>query len=202
MKNTLNSMPEVGLITKFQQNPHDSSVTEILLNKYEPLIKKLAFTHTEKHPSITLEDATQSAIVGAMLAFRRFSPHPNCAPFTFIYKTIYYYLLSCADEEAFVKCPSNLRSTRHKYPLLNSETIIVTDSLPEIIGDGENNIIDGISHRLFLDSLSQEDSCIARMLFEGHSQTQISKIMAKTPKQISAKVNAIKQKLVQYSYEC
>jgi len=109
--NTFKTQSDALLICEYQKNLNNSDLSEYLLAKFEPICKKLAYAHTQKYPTTLFEDNLQNSRLGCLLAFRRYKANSS-KPSTFIYSTIYHYLLSCNDEEAFVNCPTNIREVR------------------------------------------------------------------------------------------
>lgn len=240
MKHKLNLLTDVELIQLYQSNNSDSNVTEVLLKRYEAMLKKLAINHLQKFPNTSFEDNLQNANLGAFIAFKRFTSKSDCKPSTFIYSTIFHYLLTCNDEESFVNCPTNLREVKsylggkydtnpqkkitfenkynintnkdvdnlsEYYKLLNPECIQVMDSdeIPEGIDYIETSIIDNIQNSMFLETLSEENQAIVKLLVDGHSQANIAKLLSNkensvSVKQIYTKVNSIKKKIVEYYY--
>jgi len=76
-----------------------------------------------------------------------------------------------------------------------------TELMPEQKSGTEEESISNLNNRIFVRSLSEEEQTIIGLLTEGHSQNQISKILkCSNAKQISAKVNTIRQKFVKYYY--
>jgi DNA-binding NarL/FixJ family response regulator len=69
----------------------------------------------------------------------------------------------------------------------------------------ETSIIDNIQNSMFLETLSEENQAIVKLLVDGHSQANIAKLLSNkensvSVKQIYTKVNSIKKKIVEYYY--
>ena len=73
MKYMLHTLSDNDLITIYQSNLTNTKVVEILLEKYFPLLKKLALANQQKHPLTTFDDNLQNARLGAIIAFQRFN---------------------------------------------------------------------------------------------------------------------------------
>lgn len=111
MKHTLDLMSDYDLVKLHQHN--DSEATQSLLSRHQSLLLNLAKQHKSKYPFTSSEDNIQNATLGALQAYNRFKLENNTAQVsTFVYKTVYHYLLTCLDTESFVGVPSNLREIR------------------------------------------------------------------------------------------
>lgn len=104
-------MSDLELI-KLYQSTFDQEITETLLKRHSGLIKSLAQNHTIKHPNTSFDDNYQNACVGFICALRRFKENNNVKLTTFLYSSVFYYLLSSNDTESFINCPSNLRKVK------------------------------------------------------------------------------------------
>ena len=107
MKHTINTLSDIDLI--------NTGDIEALLNRHSLLLKKLASNHAIKYPNTTFEDCLQNAKVGLILAVKRFDINSSVKFITFLHKTVYYYLLTCNDEESFVKCPPVIREIKSYF---------------------------------------------------------------------------------------
>ena len=86
-----------------------------LLERHLPLLKKLSSDHVRKFPNTIFDDCLQNARVGAILATQRFNKDSSVKFVTFLHKTVYYHLLSCNDEEALLKCPTDKREIKSYF---------------------------------------------------------------------------------------
>ena len=213
MKNSYKLLIDTDLINKYQ-NSQDQDALSVLLERHSLLLKKLANQHCRKFPFNALEDALQNANLGAIIAISRFNLNQKNKFTTFLYTTVYYHLLSCNDEESFIKCPPQLREVKSyaagkytdakKYDFekkhnLNSKSDIedfkkkysvfdnveVQDILPE---QSENNF-EEINLRIMLSELSTEEKEIAQLIIEGYTVSEISKILPGSYKQIRNKIS-------------
>jgi DNA-directed RNA polymerase specialized sigma subunit len=226
------NMNEQHYIVAYQNG--DASSAEILINKYIALIRKLAHNHTKRYSFTEFEDNLQNAKYGALLGFKRFNLNTNVKLSTFLHTTIYHYLLSCNDEEAFVKCPSNLREVRNyisgkysndkkqnfeeKYAIHTfHEAESMRLKFKSLLGDFiftsddekllnrctiEINFYDYADASTFVSSLSNSQQEIVHNLLEGKSMNKIREKLDFSKKQFSTEINTIKNKFVQYYYEC
>ena len=114
MKYTLNTQSDIQLLSEYKINPNEGILKE-LLNRYFALFKKLSLNHLQKFPNTTLEDNLQNSRVAAIQAIERYDFNLGVKFSTFLYNTVYYYLLSCNDSESFISCSSNLREIRSYF---------------------------------------------------------------------------------------
>lgn len=221
MKNSYKLLSDFDLVEKYQINI-DQDALLVLLERHASLLRKLATQNASKIPLTTLEDNLQNAKIGAIISISRFDLKRNNKFSTFLYKTVYYHLLSCNDDESFVKCPSNLRevksyaankysgeqknnfekkynlktqndieSFKNKYSILSSNSIQLTDVLPERF---QSDMFSEIDFKLSFDSLPQDEKIIANLIMEGNSISDISKIFPEiTYKKIKEKISHLKR---------
>lgn len=223
MKHTYMQQSDVDLVVSYQTK-NDNQALETLLERHSNLLKKLANKHQLSHPNTIFEDCYQNAIIGAILAFKRFNPDFDVKLITFLHSTVYFYLLGTNDSESFVSCPSNLREIKSyfagrfsedkkkkfeqkhnlnnahdiqdfekKHLLLATNSVITTDEMPEIETSSENQIIDDVNVKLFIDTLPEEEREIVYLLMEGYSISKIARIFLESNRKISDK--QIKKKL-------
>ncbi len=113
MKHTARLKTDAELIADYTNGNNEA--LETLLERHSGLLKKLAYKYQSTHPNTIFEDCYQNAIVGAILAFKRFKPNPDAKLSTFLYSTVHFHLLSTNDSESFVLCPSNLREVKSYF---------------------------------------------------------------------------------------
>jgi|APCry1669189440_1035222.scaffolds.fasta_scaffold00113_9 DNA-directed RNA polymerase specialized sigma subunit len=214
-------MNEQLYITKYQEG--DSHSAEILISKYINLITAIAKNHTKKYPRTDFEDNLQNAKFAALLALKRYKPSAAKLS-TFLYSSIFHYLLSCNDEEAFIKCPTNLRGTRNyifgsknnqnfeqkdldqlraKFKALSADFIQLSDQ--DSILNSKIEEIDFLScanFSIFARDLSETQLRIVNQIIEGQSLNKIKKQLNFTKKQFQCEINIIRNKFVQYYHEC
>ena len=113
MKHTARLKTDAELIADYTNGNNEA--LEALLERHSCLLKKLAYKYQSTHPNTIFEDCYQNAIVGAILAFKRFKPNSDAKLSTFLYSTVHFHLLSTNDSESFVLCPSNLREVKSYF---------------------------------------------------------------------------------------
>jgi RNA polymerase sigma factor (sigma-70 family) len=88
-----------------------------LYNRHDNLLKKLAYKLSKVRPYLGgVEDCLSVVRISAMIAYDRFKTSNQTAKLsTFLYKTVRFEMLTQADSESFVKCPSQLREFRAYY---------------------------------------------------------------------------------------
>jgi DNA-directed RNA polymerase specialized sigma subunit len=211
MKNTLNILGDHELISRYRIHGNQE-IVEFIIDRHFPLLKKLSLSHLQKFPNTTFEDNIQNAKLATIIAIQRFNTQSENKFVTFLYSTVFHYLLSCNDEESFVKCPSNIREIRSyfagkydidiekkkkfekKYNLNTEKDIQDLSRKYQIVGDSivltdelpevevKEDIFSNLNYNFFVERLSQEDQMIVNLLIEGHSMNNIAKIVSKNTK--------------------
>jgi RNA polymerase sigma factor (sigma-70 family) len=115
MQHTFNIMQDIDLIRLYRENGQNNQALELILMRHSRLLSKIAYSHTQRHPYTTLEDNLQNARLGAIFACKRFDLKSKAKFSTYLYTTVYNYLLTCNDKEAFINCPTNMRETRSLF---------------------------------------------------------------------------------------
>jgi RNA polymerase sigma factor (sigma-70 family) len=186
MKN-YNNLPDINLINIYKSENSPESL-EILLKRYDNLLNKLAHNHTVRFTSTQFDDNKQNAILGAIIAIKAFRDQGTKLS-TYLYKSVYMYLLTSNDEESFVRCPSNARKNRLQYDSL--KPITIAEFLPDQLFSSENEIISGVSLNMFIDSLPDDLKKIAYLKVEGYDNEKIARKLSTTGKQIKKQVELI-----------
>lgn len=85
-----------------------------------------------------------------------------------------------------------------KHNLLAPSSIITTDILPEAEFSNENEIVENVQMKIFLDTLPEEEKNIVMLFCEGHSLSKIAQILSSgekkiTDKQIKKRLQSLQQ---------
>lgn len=218
MKNTYQFLSDDELVHQCKTST-DSEVSEFFIKKHLLILQKLAHNHTKRFTFTQYEDNLQNAKIGMLEAIQRYKPGMDAKFSTFLYKTVYYYLLSQNDNEAFVKCPPRLREIRsyyggkyndvknkeieNKYDLKNSnyvilspEAFVVTD---EFESKDEYDCFDRLAFWDLEKKINEEEKQIVNLLIEDYNVREIVSIMSEsnkksyTPKIIRKKIQNIRE---------
>jgi RNA polymerase sigma factor (sigma-70 family) len=111
MKHIIKYKSDAELVSEYQQNL-DCSILEHLLDKHNSLIFAVSKKHFLKHKNIDFEDCLQNAKIAAIDAINSFDFSKENKFTTFLYFKMSKYLLTCNDEQNFIKCPSHMREVR------------------------------------------------------------------------------------------
>lgn len=111
MKHTLNILSDIELIAFFKKQ-NDPEIIDLLIERHSGIINKLAHSHTQRHPQTDIEDNRQNAKLATILAINKFDCLREVKFSTFLFKTIYHYLLTANDSESFVNCPTHVREIK------------------------------------------------------------------------------------------
>lgn len=117
---TLKTMSDIDVLAVYRQNKNtslgDKALAE-LFNRHDNMLRNLASKLLEKRPYMnTVEDCLSTARYSAMIAYNRFDFTNKTAKLsTYVYSTVKFEMLTQADQESFVKCPSQMREFRVYY---------------------------------------------------------------------------------------
>lgn len=196
MKNTYQYLSDEELIHQYKTT-NNVEIIEYLIQKHQPILLKLAAQHTRRFSFTVQEDNLQNAKIGMIDAVRRYEDGNGAKFTTFLYKTVYYYLLTQNDNEAFVKCPPRLREVRSYYggkyddkkrqeieqkydlhsggyALLSPEAIVISNDLET------SETFDSFDRLSLWDlegKIDLEDKKILNLLLEGHNMSEVARIL-------------------------
>jgi DNA-directed RNA polymerase specialized sigma subunit len=93
------------------------SVLQELFNRHDNMLRNLATKLLAKRPYMgSVEDCLSIARIAAMVAYERFDfTNKKAKLSTYVYSTVKFEMLTQADQESFVKCPSQMREFRVYY---------------------------------------------------------------------------------------
>lgn len=121
MKNVYKTLKDKELIELYKKSKNSQDVIDSMVERYQPLLMKIAHQHTRKHKNSSFEDNFQNAKIGLILACQRYNSLSEAKFSSYLYKTVFHYLTTCSEEESFVKCPSSMREVKsflgNKYEL-------------------------------------------------------------------------------------
>ena len=111
---------DITILQAYRENKgthYGDMLLEELYKRHDNLLKKLAVKLSKVRPYLGgIEDCLSIVRISAMIAYDRFKVSNQTAKLsTFLYKTVRFEMLTQADSESFVKCPSQLREFRAYY---------------------------------------------------------------------------------------
>jgi len=116
----IKSLHEKELLKLYRTNK-GTSYGDILLSelfsRHDNMLRGLASKLLAKRPYMsTVEDCLSIARIAAMIAYDRFDfTNQKAKLSTYVYSTVKFEMLTQADQESFVKCPSQMREFRVYY---------------------------------------------------------------------------------------
>jgi RNA polymerase sigma factor (sigma-70 family) len=113
-------LDDVELLKLYRTNrgtSYGDMLLQELFNRHDNMLRNLATKLLAKRPYMnTVEDCLQTARRSAMVAYDRFDFSNKKAKLsTYVYSTVKFEMLTQADQESFVKCPSQMREFRVYY---------------------------------------------------------------------------------------
>lgn len=111
---------DIELLSIYRENKNTNygdKILQALFSRHDMLLRKLAFKLSKVRPYLgSIDDCMSVVRISAMIAYDRFKIDNKSAKLsTFLYKTVRFEMLTQADTESFVKCPSQLREFRAYY---------------------------------------------------------------------------------------
>ncbi len=96
---------------------YGDTVLQELFNRHDNMLRNLATKLLAKRPYMgSVEDCLSIARIAAMVAYERFDfTNKKAKLSTYVYSTVKFEMLTQADQESFVKCPSQMREFRVYY---------------------------------------------------------------------------------------
>lgn len=96
---------------------YGDNVLQELFNRHDNMLRNLATKLLAKRPYMgSVEDCLSIARIAAMVAYERFDfTNKKAKLSTYVYSTVKFEMLTQADQESFVKCPSQMREFRVYY---------------------------------------------------------------------------------------
>ena len=166
---------------------------EILIDKYMPLITKIARTY-KNEVGVELKDLIQEGLVGLTKAIKTYSEQSNII--------FYTYAKKCIEASIFNLVRS---SNRYKHSCLNRAVSIDNDELnmENIITDNINPLtkllekedIDKLYCKA-LEILSSFEYEVFKLRLENYNYKEIAKILNEDPKRVDNALLRIKNKLI------
>ncbi len=93
---------------------YGDTLLQELFNRHDNMLRNLATKLLAKRPYMgSVEDCLSIARIAAMVAYDRFDfTNKKAKLSTYVYSTVKFEMLTQADQESFVKCPSQMREFR------------------------------------------------------------------------------------------
>ncbi|MCR4656040.1 MAG: sigma-70 family RNA polymerase sigma factor [Lachnospiraceae bacterium] len=180
-----------------------ADIEEFLLEKYKPLVRRIARTDSLKISGGDYDDLLQEGMIGLMKAVKSFDPEKGASFFTFAALCIRRQMISAVEA-----------SNRDKNAALNSYISLydvppdmddeegrrLIDSLKELSTRSVEEIIIDIDaarelNRKIHDSLSPFEARVYEMYTSGMSYTEIAEVIGKEQKSVDNAIQRIKSKI-------
>lgn len=112
MKHTLNTLSDKELINLYKTSNSKTIIIDSILERHKKLLSKIAFSQAQKYSNSSYEDNLQNAKIALIIACQRFDHNSDVKFSSYLYKTVFYYLVTCIENESFVHCPTNMREVK------------------------------------------------------------------------------------------
>ncbi len=162
----------------------------IMIYKYDPLVKKIAFSFYNNFKGVSLEDMVQEGRVALFNTFLSYQDNYNVLFYSYAYKAIKNAIYNLCNKACRYKRKSNINT---------SELDVLYDA--GYVIDYENIIMDiEYSKKIesFKNSLKFSDSLIFELRYNGFSYMDISILLDISVKKVDNTIYGIKKKLKKY----
>ncbi len=179
-------------------------ITEILFEKYRPLITKIAnkmYTQNSKN-GLELNDLINEGMVAFSIAINTYNEHKDTLFYTYAKKCIERKIISLI-----------ITANRQKHQILNSSLSMEamdfnnnTNNIDKIIGDENSNpetiLLDVENVNSLIREMMHELTAFESQVFDlkksGFTYKEISEILGVSPKKIDNAIQRIKTKIKKY----
>ena len=172
----------------------DEEALSVMIHKYEPLFKKLAFSFAKKYNNkgIEVEDLVQQCRIAMCYALEKYDTNNE---------TLFYsYLLVCLNR-GIKNYMRTFFNTPDVYYYMENENVFynnVTDNISSYDIVLEKDLNKTLKEFTF--SLDFLDSCIFELRFNNFSYKEISKILNISTKKVDNTLLKIRKKLENFIY--
>lgn len=189
---------EINDYELLDQVSENEIATETLYEKYQPLIKNIAFKAFYKNSNLGIElsDLIQEGMIGFSIAMNTFDENKETSFYTFARMCIIRRIISCIG-----------MANRQKHMILNEsisvEVMSDSQSIEKILEDSESNpervILSDENTRELVRKIEEELTGFEREVFElktaGFNNKEIGELLEREPKSIYNAINRIKIKI-------
>ncbi len=194
---------EKAFVEPYGNDQDNADIEEFLLEKYKPLVRRIARTDSLRISGGDYDDLLQEGMIGLMKAVKSFDPDRGASFFTFAALCIRRQMISAVEA-----------SNRDKNAALNSYVSLydvslemddedgrrLIDSLKELSTRSVEEIIVDIDaakelNRKIHKTLSPFEEQVYEMYISGMSYTEISEVLEKDQKSIDNAIQRIKSKI-------
>lgn len=182
----------------------NEEATEMLFNKYMPLIKNIASKlHDEnKNSGLDLNDLVQEGMIGFSKAINTYNEHKDTLFFT--------YARSCVEHRIIT---SVVNATRKKHSVLNNSLSMeathkedALDSIERFVSDKtsdpETILLDFENVNILIDNLKQEFTAFEEQVFDlrksGFTYREIAELLEAEPKRVDNAMQRMRNKVKDY----